>query len=295
MIEPPVSRDEILQAFGKAFSRPENLPQERTKPRASALASCARAQSYDMAMTPTDPIGAAGSLLSYDADLTSEQGRAFEGLMERTLKSIGVEVVSAQTELPEDYPVSGHPDGELDLSNKQSWSNGIQRVDPSPKWGVEFKHLGRFGYKKALTRGLRAGHPHYILQGRLYGDALGWDAVLYIVSSQDASSIRTDASASLRYKTPSARWAELVDWHPKIHIETLEIDEVRNGLLPVAKARARWLSDWKASSGEPSMVAREYSPENAQFPCTYCPYLTTCLADGNGGQRAPELPFRMDD
>ena len=287
MIQPPVSRDEILQAFGKAFSRPENLPQERTKPRASALASCSRQQAYDMAMTPTDPIGAAGSLLSYDADLTSEQGRAFEGLMERTLKSIGVEVVSAQTNLPATYPVSGHPDGELDLSNKPS--NDLQGLDRDIKWGVEFKHLGRFGYKKAITRGLRAGHPHYILQGGLYGDALGWDAVLYIVSSQDASSIRTEATASLRYKTPSARWAELVDWHPKIHIETLEIDEVRNGLLPVAKARARWLTDWKQHSNSPEEVAREYEPTNGQFPCTYCPYLTTCLKDGNGGQRAPEL------
>ena len=284
-----MSRDEILRAFGKAFSRPENVSQQHTKPRASALASCARQQAYDMSATIQDEIGVAGSRLSYDADLTGEQGRAFEGLMERTLSSMGIEVVNAQTALPRDYPVSGHPDGELDVS-----TYGAETTLPPIKWGVEFKHLGRFGYKKAITRGLRVGHPQYILQAGLYGDALGWDAVLFIVSSQDASSIRADAAASLRYKTPSARWAERPGWHPKLHLETMEIKEVQNGLLPVAKARAKWLTDWKANSGVASDVAREYEPTNDSFPCTYCPYLTACLADGSGGQRAPELPFRMD-
>ena len=293
MIPPPVTRDEILKAFGSAFARPENLRQQHTKPRASALASCARQQAYDMCATVQDEIGVAGSRLSYDADLTSEQGRAFEGLMERTLSSIGIQVVGAQSTLPEDYPVSGHPDGELDLSGKGE-NNQVLEVQGRTRWGVEFKHLGRYGYEKVIKNGLRVGAPQYILQGGLYGDALGWDAVLYIVSSQDASSIRADAAASLRYKTPSARWAELIDWHPKLHLETLEIKEVQNGLLPVAKARARWLSTWKAESGDPAGVAREYVPENAQFPCTYCPYLKTCLEDGDGGQRAPELPFRMD-
>ena len=293
MIPPPVTRDEILKAFGSAFARPENLRQQHTKPRASALASCARQQAYDMCATVQDEIGVAGSRLSYDADLTSEQGRAFEGLMERTLSSIGIEVVGAQNELPEGYPVSGHPDGELELSNYGGKEAKIER-NIGLRWGVEFKHLGRYGYEKVIKNGIRVGAPQYILQGGLYGDALGWDAVLYIVSSQDASSIRADAAASLRYKTPSARWAELIDWHPKLHLETLEIKEVKNGLLPVAHARARWLSQWKSNSGEPCEVAREYNPTVGQFPCTYCPYLKTCLTDGDGGQRAPELPFRMD-
>ena len=294
MIEPPVTRDEILRAFGRAFIRPENTRQHHSKPRASALASCARQQAYDMAATIQDGIGVTGSRLSYDADLTSEQGRAFEGLMERTLESIGITVVNSQTSLPPNYEVSGHPDGELDLSNYTSLVGAsIQRGLPT-RWGVEFKHLGRFGYEKAIKYGLRVGHPQYILQAGLYGDALGWDAVLWIVSSQDASSIRADAAASLRYKTPSARWAELIDWHPKLHMETMEIREVQ-GLLPVAKARAKWLSNWKSNSGYPSDVAREYDPTLGQFPCTYCPYLTTCLNDGNTGTRAPELPFRMDN
>ena len=294
MIQPPVTRDEILRAFRRAFERPENVVGSYDRPRASALASCARQQGYAMAGTVPDEIGVKGSLLSYDADLTSEQGRAFETLMERTLSSMGIEVVSAQTELPLSYPVSGHPDGQLNLDRYLQREASSLESAPETVWGVEFKHLGRFGYEKVIKNGLRAGAPQYILQGGLYGDALGWDAVLYIVSSQDASSIRADAAASLRYKTPSARWAELIDWHPKIHIETLEIKEVQNGLLPVAKARARWLSDWKSTSGVAAEVAREYEPENGQFPCTYCPFLTTCLTDGNGGQRAPELPFRMD-
>lgn len=293
-VEAPVSRDELLQAFEGAFVLPENVQQERSKPRASALASCARQQAYDMSATPHDPIGTKGSRLTLDSALTAEQGRAFEELMIRTLMEKDLYVVGTQAGLPSYYPVSGHPDGELSLVDR---STGIVPTMGSPLedgrlWGVEFKHLGRYGYLKTIQKGLRAAHPNYILQAGLYGDALGWDAVLFIVSSQDASSIRAEATNSLRRKTN--RWAEDVkDWHPKLHIETMEIREVASGLLPVAKARARWLSNWKQHDGLAKYVAREYDPTAGQFPCTYCPYLSRCLDDGNGGTEAPQLPFKM--
>ena len=297
MILPPVNRDDILQAFGKAFTRPENVRQVSARPRASSLASCARQQAYAMAGTQLDDIGVQGSALNYDADLTSEQGRAFEGLMERTFESMGIQVVNSQVSLPDGYPVSGHPDGELDLSRYNSSGANISHTS-SLRWGVEFKHLGRYSYRKTIVNGLRIAHPQYILQAGLYGDALGWDAVLYVVSSQDASSIRGEATAALRNynrgPTKANRWVVDNDWHPKLHIETLEMKEV-SGLIPIAHARARWLSDWMANSGNPAEVRREYEPNNAQFPCSYCPYLSSCLADGDTGKRAPELPFRMDD
>ena len=303
MILPPVTRDEILQAFGKSFTRPENVRQVSAKPRASSLASCARQQAYAMAGTEPDTIGTQGSLLNYDADLTSEQGRVFEGLMERTFETMGIKVVGAQTTLPDTYPVSGHPDGELDLSNyrQQALSTGQithQSLGRQTRWGVEFKHLGRYSYKKTIINGLRTAHPQYILQAGLYGDALGWDAVLFVVSSQDASSIRGEATAALRNynrgPTRANRWVVDNDWHPKLHIETLEMAEV-SGLIPIAHARANWLSDWMANDSDPKSVRNEYDPENGQFPCTYCPYLASCLADGDSGYRAPDLPFRMDD
>jgi hypothetical protein len=249
-----------------------------------------------MAGTQLDEIGVQGSALNYDADLTSEQGRAFEGLMERVFSTMGINVVDSQIELPSTYPVSGHPDGALDLSNYNEDRN--VPVYTNFKWGVEFKHLGRYSFKKTIVNGLRTAHPQYILQGGLYGDALGWDAVLFIVSSQDASSIRGEATAAIRSynrgPTKANRWVVDNDWHPKLHIETLEMKEV-SGLIPIAHNRARWLTDWMENSSVPSEVAREYDPSNGQFPCTYCPYLASCLADGDGGKRAPGLPFRMDD
>ena len=292
-VEAPVSRDELLRAFKGAFVLPENVRQERSKPRASALASCARQQAYDMAGVEHDAIGTAGSRLTLDSDLTAEQGRAFEELMIRTLMERDLYVVGTQAGLPEYYPVSGHPDGELSLATGGDTPPTMgSLLQDGRLWGVEFKHLGRYGYLKTIQKGLRAAHPNYILQAGLYGDALGWDAVLFIVSSQDASSIRAEATNSLRRKTN--RWAEDVkDWHPKLHIETMEIREVASGLLPVAKARARWLTNWKEHDGVPKYVAREYDPTSGQFPCTYCPYLSRCLDDGDGGREAPQLPFKM--
>ena len=292
----PVSRDEILRAFGATFTRPENKRQHAIKPRASSLGHCARQQAYDMCATVPDAIGVTGSRLTYDSDLTSEQGRAFEGLMERTLSTMGIDVENSQNELPSTYCVSGHPDGELNLSRYLERQSTHNEGDAT-KWGVEFKHLGRFGYTKTIRQGIRNAHPQYVLQGALYGDALGWDAILYIVSSQDASSIRADAAQSLRYKTPVARWAEtLTDWDPKLHVEAVSMKEPDiDALLSIARVRAQWLSDWKVNDGNPAHVAPEYNVSADKFPCTYCPFLTTCINDGDGGYRAPELPFRMDN
>lgn len=293
-IAPPVSRDQLVEAFGRTFILPENVRQERDRPRASSLAACARQQAYMMTGVVEDPIGTEGSRIRHDSALTSEQGRVFEEMMVRTFGTLGVTIEGRQKELPLSYPVSGHPDGEM------LFTSGISGKDDNPlsgyvpqKWGVEFKHLGRYGYLKTIKQGLRKAHPNYILQAALYGDALGWDAVMFVVSSQDASSISGEATASLRYKTPEARWAERIDWHPKLHVETMELVEVQ-GLLPIAKARARWLSQWKRLDGIPKFVAREYDPTVDQFPCNYCPYLARCKADGEGGDKAPELPFRMD-
>lgn len=294
-IVPPVSRDRLLEAFGKAFILPENMVQERSRPRASSLAACARQQAYAMAGTKDDPIGVEGSRIRLDSALTSEQGRMFEEAMVKAFEKCGVNIEGRQVSLPESYPVSGHPDGEIrfnggmDLFGSSLLSDETLRL----RWGVEFKHLGRYGYLKTIKNGIRKAHPNYILQAALYGDALGWDAVMFVVSSQDASSISGEATASLRYKNEQARWAERIDWHPKLHVEAMELTEVQ-GLLPIAKARARWLSQWKAADGVPKYVAREYDPELAAFPCNYCPYLEKCRADGSGGNQAPELPFRMD-
>lgn len=220
-----------------------------------------------------------------------------EDLSVKVIDYMGLRVVDRQVELPPDYPVSGHPDGRLD------------GVTDGLIWGFEHKHLGRYAYEKILKEGLFKAEPHYILQTGLYGDALGWDASLFLIMAQDSSSVRGDMTANLRAKNPAHRWAVYPDLHPKVQVIAVDLRPIKHGLVPLGLERAKWLSDWKRESGDPADVAREYDPETLEdkwvadgeggrkevqrpkFPCSYCPYLTKCLEDGAGGKMAPTLPW----
>lgn len=296
MLQPPFTTDEYLAVVGETFALPENAIVERDKPRASSLGACARQQAYMMAGVEHDPIGVEGSARQTDQELTAEQGRMFEDLSVSILATMGFEVVNRQIALPDDYPVTGHPDGELgDI-------RGIY-------WGFEHKHLGRWAYEKILKVGLFEAEPGYVLQSAIYGDALGWDAAQFVIIAQDSSSIRGDITANLRAKNPERRWSVYPGIHPKVHIVPVDLRPIKHGLVPVALERALWLSEWKAASGNPAEVSREADPnvremkwvadgkgdreqvEKAPFPCGWCPFFSKCVNDGPGGYSAPALPW----
>lgn len=297
MLTPPFTADDFLSVVGQAFALPENEVREYAKPRASSLASCARQQAYAMAGTEHDEIGVEGSARQIDGALTAEQGRMFEDLSVRVIEEMGFSVVDRQLALPDDYPVTGHPDGRL-------YEGGDGLV-----WGFEHKHLGRYSYEKILKEGLLAAEPGFILQSGLYGDALGWDAALFVVVAQDSSAVRGDITANLRAKNPDRRWSVYPGINPKVNIVPVDLRPVKHGLIPLAHERAEWLTDWKRRSGKPADVAREFDPtiteekwiadgeggrvtvDRAPFPCGWCPYYAKCLADGPGGQAAPPLPW----
>ena len=296
-LTPPFTTAEFLAAVAPTFAMPVNAVQQRTKPRASGLGACARQQAYMMSGTLHDAIGSEGSRRATDGDLTAEQGRMFEDLSVKIISNMGFAVVDRQVELPEDYPVSGHPDGRLSGN-----TDGLI-------WGWEHKHLGRWAYETVLKKGLMKGEPGYILQSALYGHALGWDAALFTIISQDSSSVRGDMTANLRAKNPEVRWATDPNIHPKVHIATVDMAPLFHGLIPIALDRARWLTRWAEQDNNPANVAREYDPEvreskwvadgeggrmevdSAPFPCGWCPYMSKCLSDGSGGKEAPRLPW----
>lgn len=300
MIQPLFNADDYLTASATVFEMAVNATQERAKPRASSLGACARQQAFMMAGVEPDPMGSEASARGTDNVLTAEQGRMFEDLSVKILEHMGVAVINRQITLPDNYPVTGHPDGEL------GEYEGLY-------WGFEHKHLGRWAYEGTLRYGLYKAEPNYVLQSALYGDALGWDMAQFVIVSQDSSSIRTDIRRSLEYKTPSARWGADPEIHPKVTIVPVDLRPLKHGLVPMALERATWLSDWKQRDGDPAHVARENNPttlevvpvpdgeggvmevERAPFPCGWCPYLQSCLAAGGGGECAPILPWTKDE
>lgn len=312
-LTPPFTTEDYLESASRVFQLPMNAVQSRVRPRASSLGACARQQGYMMAGAVHDEIGVEGSARATDQDLTAEQGRMFEDLSVRIIEGMGIRVVHRQIELPEDYPVSGHPDGALAFfqrTNDMYDNNYLVETGPDGLvWGFEHKHLGRWSYEATVKRGLFAAEPGYVLQSALYGDALGWDAALFVIVSQDSSSVRGDMTANLRAKNPETRWATDPKVHPKVTIVPIDLRPVKNGLVPMALERAKWLSKWKETSGEPSEIAREYDPEamtskwvpdgeggrmevlRPGFPCSYCPFLTACLKAGQSGDVAPGLPW----
>lgn len=290
-----------MGAARAAFMLPENLPREHSKPRASGIGSCARQQAYSMAGVAED--NGQNNAGNPDGEITSEQGRIVDAeITQKLIKATGFKVVKSQISLPKTFPMTGHPDGELDGT-----SDGLH-------WGYEHKQLGRWGYETVFKKGFEQGEPGYLCQTVSYGMALGWDAVYIVCMAQDASSTRSDARTNLKSKNPAVRWANSPDWNPKYLTYGLDLRSYYGTLGRRLVQRAEWLTSWFESSKNPADVAREADPTNSNreeylvdaegnierltgpdFPCGWCPWLAACLAAGDSGDRAPELPFNIHE
>ena len=292
----------------EAFMLPMNVNRPHDKPRASGIGSCARQQGYSMAgaATTNEPGGP-------DNDLTTEQGRIVdEQVTQRLFVPHGIKVVNSQISLPDDFPMTGHPDGELAFLEDEHEGGWRERDVNNVKWGYEHKNLGRWAYETVLKQGFEMGEPGYLCQTVTYGMGLGWDAAYVVCLSQDASSVRSDMRINLKSKNPKVRWANDPMLHPKLMTYGIDLHKYYGTLGKRLIQRAEWLTEWYHETREPSHIAREANPEaltrdsyvalpngeverteGPEFPCSWCPWLAQCLKDGNGGDRAPELPFAL--
>ena len=304
MLTPPFTAGELLGVASEEFMLPENIPTVRAKPRASSIGDCARKIAYMMANTEVTDPG------EDDGEITTEQGRIVdEAISQRLVRRLGekrgdnIRVVNTQVALPDGFPMTGHPDGELSYGDEMRDVDGLL-------WGYEHKHLGRWGYEKTFKEGIEVGEPVYLCQMISYGLALGWDAVAAVILAQDSSSTKSDAQQNLKAKNPGQRWAVNPDWNPKMLVYCLDLRQYYNTLGRRLIDRANWFIDWAANDGNPDNVQAEYSPEDVKphytvvegepveefipnFPCSHCEWLTRCRESGPDGRTAPELPFRV--
>lgn len=312
-MEPLFTREDMFRAANRSFMLPENEKQARDKPRASGIASCARQIAYMMANVPETNQGAVDSII------TTEQGRIMEDLSVELINELGFQVINRQITLPADYPLTGHPDGEIvhnyfynaHSEPKEMYdlldANGL-------KWGFEHKHLGRWAYEAVFKRGLEAAEPVYLAQAVAYGDALNWDAVMWVIMAQDASSTRSDATNNLKAKNPAVRWAISPDWNPKYQVFAMDLRPYKQTLAKRIRMRAEWFTKYVTEGKNPDEVIREYDPDTTDkntftpredgtvertvgpgFPCSHCEWLDRCVAAGQGKFGAPELPMNLSN
>lgn len=282
------------------YALPENELFERGKPRASSLASDARELAYMMSATPHD--AGKGNRTRPDMRLTAEQGRHMESMSIDIIGSLGFEVVDAQISLPDDYFVTGHPDGRFITMERKLDPDGL-------KWGFEHKHPGRFDFIHILQQGgirHKDAAPKWFLQAVLYGYALGWDCVQFVVVAQDASGVMAEANRNASAKKPDFRWGDkVVDGrvNPKVWTEAFDLRPYYRTIVPAAKKRAEWLATWKERSGDPRQVQLEHSPfevigprggnHGIPFPWSHSDWLGAAQRDGQSGFRAPPLPEEL--
>jgi hypothetical protein len=183
--------------------------------------------------------------------------------------------------LPEDYFVTGHPDGELEFSDYQ-YPEWADRDNAGLKWGFEHKMWGRYQLKQVGQHGLMAAAPEVVAQVLLYGYALDWDAVMIVVASQDAS--------SMRFEYRNAKITE----HPKLNTYALNLREMYDEYIPYLQRRAEWFTEWYETDGNPAHVAIEAKDAKGVFPWGYSEYQSLAIADGPGHLEAPRTPFIRD-
>lgn len=304
-LTPPFTREEFLAA-SHGLTEDHNQPQARVKARASGLGTCARRQAYSArGGDPSDPA---------EHILTPMQGTYVEDLSCAVIEHLpyGLTVVDRQIELPEDYPVAGHPDGRLQMKDE---------IEPYLRdglvWGFEHKHLGRFGYQKAFKEGFMIANPDYMAQVTMYADALGWDAVLIVVLAQDASATVYDYRMAgeaawnndpknprgNKTKNPTTyarnEWGLREDFDPKVQLFAYDLRQLKGYAAPPLHERARQIIELSAT---PERVKREYDPtkkndgKTNNFPCFWrgggsCPFYQQCLADGEGDVVVTPSPF----
>jgi len=237
-------------------------------------------------------------------NITAEAGRYMEDLsidiIERgVLDEEGnqrYEVRDRQVQLPDDYFVTGHPDGRLHRAGAPDDSVSLE---DGLVWGFEHKFLGRFKYLKIFKEGFEAGAPDYLSQIIIYGHALGWDKCLAVLVAQDASGVQMEANRALQAKkrTSANSWPLRDDWHPKVM--TIAVDlRPYYGLIPNIGKRADDIARIVKEFG-PGAVVREGDGIQTRtdrgiaklnFPCGYCDYATMCNQDGNGTEQVAPVP-----
>ena len=320
------------------FQLEMNNPIVRSKPRASGIGDCARKQGYSMRN-----VGATNGQ-ARDGALTTEQGRQMEELSVELIRAASnntLVVANRQIELPPEYIMTGHPDGQIVPIERAYWRNDCAVCGHNPRFdepcdpqisghvyravgwtapidtkvdgqvvGFEHKHLGQYGYNSIWKEGFVKAEPGYYAQTLSYADALGWDTVRVVVLAQDSSGTNQEASINLGAKNPKTRWANQVDYHPKLTMLDLDMGLATN-LQARLRLRAQWLTSTLFENAiDPGNIVREADPETwsrtrpvlqddgtvelvsgPEFPCGWCPWLTRCMDDGPGHLQAPALPF----
>jgi hypothetical protein len=300
ILDPPFSTFDFFAAGHKAFGdMPENVPQARPKPRASSLTSDAREIAYMMSNTPrSNPHSENPERV--DSIYTTETGRVTEDITVAMLESLDppIEVQGRQICIGHERCSLSHAQGPLAIaytghSDGQAWIDGVLV-------GTEFKHFGRFAFKELARDGLLGSEKglDILCQGVLYGHALGWQQLLIVVMSQDASSMR------LEFKQKA--FAGRDDIHPKMQHWLVDLVEAEALLLKPLLRRAKWFCDWYENDGNPANVAWEHRPDSHQhkgyrgkmeecaFPWPWSEWQDRAIADGQGTLVAPPLPAILE-
>lgn len=215
--------------------------------------------------------------------ITNEIHREAEDVSVAIIEELGFSVVDRQVELPEDYPLTGHPDGRLVPSVKgRYWATGEDSKIDGLVWGFEHKVVGYLRFIDIFKDGLFKAKPEYITQALLYGDALGWDAVLFVVLADDAA-----ATKGQRTKTKHP-WASREDWNPKVQLIGVDLRPLKP-LVPLILERAKALSE-VVVDGKAHEILREHNGTKT-FPCGYCDWKDRCNIDGDGTVEIPKGAF----
>lgn len=271
-VETPLSVSDFYAAARRVLVMEENEPQLRPKPRVSGISRDAREIAYMMANVPRTNVARG------DAFFQAEQGRLMEDVTCKILASFGMPVSDRQISLPDDYPLTGHPDG-------------VVHVPGTERWGFEHKHFGRWAYEDIMKKGLVEAAPEIVAQVSLYGDALNWDKCLVVITSQDASSIRSDMTRNKKAKNPHARWADAEDVaDPKVMLFALDMRQSIPALVPALKQRAMWFANWYANDGDPTHVMWEHEP-GKYWAWDYSEFGDAARRDPQGTLQAPKLPW----
>lgn len=267
-----LSNEEFAAKFIRAVSELDEEPftvswmhevHQSSEPAASGLGDCARQQWYKLTNAPITNLDRTGSQWS------AFMGHLGQALAVRILEKMGYTILDQEKEVRVGTIV-GHIDGII---------TGLDLEDRRMVYDAKVRNVYRL--IDVLTKGVEVAELSTFLQMQAYMLAEGLDSTMLTYMPHDLSATRR--IGWYQRKLAEKGWPE-----PVVNRVFVDADDFAQKL---ATDRSDLLT---VAAQNDIMPAREFDPndpDDAKFPCGYCPFMALCMRHGQSdGLTIPEIP-----
>ena len=216
-----------------------------------------------------------------DYTYTAEQGRMMEIPAVFALREMGFKVETQVEAKGPNY--GGFADGIL-----------YEPLTGRPPCLLELKHLGRIRYLNMFWKPLSKEFEDYFWQSQAYMCALDLQSTLFVITSQDASSVRTELYKKSKPTKKEIEYAEKNELPPPVPppLPNVKAFAFKIGRLEGAEKYIMARAEGMMKTLEWDTPPHREADINEHWLCepAFCPWRSICLTAGKEGGIIAQMP-----